>query len=66
MAYTAVYTGGNLASMGIDIAGGLLNAIVQQIGVIGVLIITIVVLALIVDFLTGIFGIFSFLRGKAR
>jgi hypothetical protein len=63
MVYVAQYAGTDLASMGIDIAGGLLNALVNQIGVMGVLIVTIIVLALIVDFITGVFGIFKFLRG---
>jgi len=61
MAYTAQYSGSDLGNLAIDVAGGLLNAIVQQIGVMGTLLVVGIVLVLITDLLTGVFGIFKFL-----
>lgn len=66
MAYTAQYTGGDLANMGIDVGGAFLNGLVTQASTLAVIIIAIVVIAVIIDLLTGIFGIVRFIKGVAK
>jgi len=61
MVYYNSYSGADLGQMAIDVAGGLLSAIVRQIGVLGTLLVVGIVLVLITDLLTGVFGIFKFL-----
>lgn len=66
MAYTSAYSGSDLANMGIDVGGAFLNGLVNQAGTLAVIIIAIIVIALIVDLLTGVFGIVKFIKGTAR
>ena len=66
MAYTSEYSGSDLANMGIDVGGAFLNGLVNQAGTLVVIIIAIIVIALIVDLLTGVFGIVGFIKGTAR
>ena len=64
MAYTAVYTASDLGSMIIDVIGGLFNALAVNIGTVGVLVIFAFIAILATDALTGIFGIFRFLKSR--
>jgi hypothetical protein len=66
MAYTAQYTGSDLANMGIDVGGAFLNGLVNQAATLAVVIIAIVVIAVVIDLLTGVFGIVRFIKGVAR
>lgn len=66
MAYTAQYTGNDLANMGIDVGGAFLNGLVAQAGTLAVVIIATIVLVVIVDLLTGVFGIVKFIKGMSR
>ena len=63
MAYTASYSASDLGSMAIDLVGGILNGLASNAYTIGSLVVITVILVLIVDLLTGVFGIFSFIRG---
>lgn len=66
MAYTSQYSGGDIASMGIDVGGAFLNELVNQAGTLAVIIIAIIVIALVVDLMTGVFGIVKFIKGTAK
>ena len=66
MAYTAVYAGSDLGTMAIDIVGGVLNGLAINATLLGTLIAITVIIVLVVDLLTGVFGIFKFLRGANR
>ena len=66
MAYTAQYSGADLAAMGIDVGGAFLNGLVNQAATLAVIIIAIVVIAVVVDLLTGVFGIVKFIKGVAK
>jgi hypothetical protein len=66
MAYASEYDGTDLANMGIDVGGAFLNGLVAQAGTLAVIIIAIIVIALIVDLLTGVFGIVNFIKGTSK
>lgn len=66
MAYTSEYDGTDLANMGIDVGGAFLNGLVNQAGTLAIIIIAIIVIALIVDLLTGVFGIVNFIKGTSK
>lgn len=59
--YYTKYSGTDLGSMAIDTVGGLLNAIAQQAGLIGTILVILLIVVVVTDLLTGVFGIFSYL-----
>lgn len=66
MTYTAKYSAADLGAMAIDVVGGIFSGLAENASVIGGLIVIVIIIALIVDLLTGVFGIFSFIRGIGR
>lgn len=66
MAYTASYTAGDLGSMAIDVVGGLFNGLANNATTLGSLVVIVVIVVLVTDLLTGVFGIFAYLRHAGR
>ncbi len=64
MAYSAVYSSGDLGTMLIDVIGAMFSALASNGGLIATLVVIVLVIGLAVDALTGVFGIFKFLRSK--
>ena len=64
MAYSAVYSSGDLGTMLIDVIGAMFNALATNGGLIATLVVITLIIALAVDALTGVFGVFKFLRRK--
>lgn len=66
MAYTPTYNVTDLGNIAVDFAGKLMAGLAENGGVIGGLIVILIVIVLVIDLFTGVFGIFSFIRGKGR
>jgi len=66
MAYTATYESADLDDIAIDIAGTFLAGLAEQAGVIVGLMILGIIIVLVIDLMTGMFGIINFFRKKAK
>lgn len=66
MAYTATYNTTDLLNISIDIVGKFMAALGENAASIALLIIVTIIVALVVDLLTGVFGIVSFIRRQGR
>jgi len=65
MAYVPVYTQGDMAPLVFDIVGQFLAGIASNAALIVTLLVLTIVIALVVDLLTGVFGIIGKLRSIA-
>lgn len=63
MAYTPVYTQGDMAPLVFDIVGQFLAGIASNAALIVTLLVLTIVVALVVDLLTGVFGIIGKIKG---
>lgn len=62
MAYVPTYTSGDIAPLVFDLVGQFLAGITSQAAVIVLLIVVTIIIGLVVDLLTGVFGIVKFVR----
>jgi len=52
--------------MAIDVVGGLFNGLANNATTLGSLVVIVVIVVLVTDLLTGVFGIFAYLRHAGR
>lgn len=66
MAYTPIYTGGDLGSMAIDFVGAFLNALTGQSGTLAQLIVVVVIVGVVATLVAAVFGLINVFGGKKQ